>query len=410
MRLRDISFGNLRRRKGRMIFLVIGMMMGVATIVTLSTITTALEADVKHKLDEFGANIMVVPRSNTLSMSYGGISIPGAHYDVEEINEDQAQKIYDIENSENIASISPKLLGALKINGDSVLVVGADLASEIKLKKWWKFTNDSEVTLVRRIEPSPIDPTVNTTVTVIEGLTDQHLILGSRLSAKIGKKAGDELVLSNQSFKIKAVLTETGSQDDSIIFMNLAVAQELLGKEGKITLIEVAAICSACPAEEIARQINEKIPAGQATPIKQVVESRMTTIRQLSKFGLTVGVIVLAIGSLIVFTTMTSQVKERTREIGILRAIGFRRSHIVKIILIEAILLSSMAGILGYGAGSAAAQIIGPTVADIQSGLTTDPKIAALAIGLSLLVGVSASIPPALKAAKIDPAEALRQI
>jgi len=410
MKLRHIALNNLRRRKSKMVFLIVGMTIGIATVVAISNITSALEHDVRAKLDEFGANIVIVPKSNTLSMSYGGISIPGAQYDVKEIEEANLNDIYTIKNKENLATVSPKLLGAVDIGGRKVLIVGADLSVEIKLKKWWKFTNESNVKLVRTQRPSPIDPTKNMTITEIEGISENDMILGSGVSEQFGKKPGDKIAVGDEEFTVRAVLTETGSQDDSIIFLSLPVAQRVLGKEGKITLVEVAAICSGCPVEEMARQINEKITDGKATPVKQVVASRMQTIRQLQNFGYTVGIIVLVIGSLIVFTTMMSSVNERTREIGIFRAIGFRRTHVIKLIFMEAITLSLIAGLLGYGAGTVAGSVIGPRIAGMSAPLKFDYIMAAGSTLMAVFIGTAATISPALKASKIDPVEALRQI
>ncbi|MBU4342187.1 MAG: ABC transporter permease [Candidatus Altiarchaeota archaeon] len=414
MKLKDIALDNLKRRKSKMAFLIIGMVIGIATVVTIFTITQAMQEDVQKKLDEFGANIMIVPKANTLSMSYGGMSIPGAQYDLREIQEKEIDNIWTIENEENLATVSPKLLGAVDIEGETVLIVGADLATEIKLKKWWKFTNGSDLELTRVEKPSPIDPTKTMTVTKIKGLKEDDVIIGSNVAEKLNKKPADSITLDSDGntteVNIKAVIQETGSQDDSIIFMNLETAQKLLGKEGKITLVEVAAICSGCPVEEMARQINEAIPNGKATPIKQVVAQKMQTINQLSSFGLAVGVIVLLIGSLIVFTTMMSSVNERTREIGIFRAIGFRRIHVVKIILMEALILSSIAGIIGYALGLAATLIAGPAIAGMEVSIPFDPYMAGGSLALAVFVGAIATIYPALRASRIDPAEALRHI
>lgn len=288
--------------------------------------------------------------------------------------------------------------------------MGADLSTEIKLKKWWKFTNESDVKLTRVEKPSPIDPTKTATVTEIEGLKENDVIIGSKVAEKLNKNPGDNLKINGSEFNIKGVIMETGSQDDSIIFMNLKTAQKLLGKEGKITLVEVAAICSGCPVEEMARQINEAVPEGKATPIKQVVAQKMQTINQLSSFGLAVGAIVLLIGSLIVFTTMMSSVNERTREIGIFRAIGFRRTHIIKIILMEALILSFISGIVGYALGMCTALLAGSKVAGMEVSIPFDPYLAVGALALAVLVGTLSTIYPALRASKIDPAEALRQI
>lgn len=410
MKLKEIAIDNLKRRKQKMVFLVMGMAIGIATMVTIFTITRAMQEDVRKKLDEFGANIIVLPRVNTLSMSYGGISIPGAQYEVGEIRMEDAGNIWGIKNSENLATVSPKLLGAVDVGPEKILIVGADLPTEIRLKMWWKFIDESRVSLTRTQEPSPLCPTKMTTVTRIEGLKNDDLIIGSSVAKRLNKRPAEKIRMNDQEFNVKGVLEETGSQDDSIIFMDLLKSQELLGKQGKITLIEVAALCTGCPVEEMARQINEAIPTGKATPIKQVVEQKMKTMNQLNRFGLAVGVIILLIGSLIVFVTMSSSVNERTREIGIFRAIGFRRMHIIKIILIEASILSLISGVAGYILGLAATSFAGPLIAGMERGIPFDPYLALFALGLALLTGTSATIYPALKASRIDPAEALRYI
>ncbi|MBU2597804.1 MAG: ABC transporter permease [Actinobacteria bacterium] len=412
MKLKDISLDYLKRRKSKMAFLIIGMVIGIATIVTIFTITEAMQEGIQKNMDEFGANILVIPKTNILSMSYGGISVPGAQYDIQEIKEEELDNIWTIKNKENLAIVSPKLLGAVDLGEEKVLVVGANLTTEIELKKWWEFTNDSDIELIRIEEPSPVNPTRTTTVTkVTERLKENDVIIGSRVAKILNKKPGDKINANNQEFNIKGVLERTGSQgDDSAIFMELKIAQKLLGKEGKITLVEVAAICLGCPVEEMARQINEAIPEGEATPIKQVVKERMQTIQQLSNFGFAAGIIVLIIGSLIVFTTMMSSVNERTREIGIFRAIGFRRMHITKIILMESLILSFISGVVGYTLGMGAALLAGSMMVGMEVLILFDLYLAAGALGLAIFVGTAATIYPALKASNIDPAEALRQI
>ena len=410
MKLRNISLGNLKRKKSKMAFLIVGMAIGIATVVSIFTITQAMHDDVEKKLDEYGANIMVLPRSDTLSMTYGGISIPGAHYDIREISEDEVADIWDIRNRGNLTVVSPKLLGAVDVGEDKILVVGADLTSEIALKKWWEFTEASTIELTRIEKPSPVDPEKTTVVTEIDDFGNNDVLIGSAVAEKLAKNPSDMIILNEQTFNIKGVLKQTGSQDDSIIFMNLEASQALLDKEGKITLVEVAAICSGCPVEVMASQINEVIPSGNATPIKQVVSQRMETIDRVNSFGMAVGIVVLIIGSMIVFTTMMSSVNERTREIGIFRAIGFRRTHIVKVIMMEAFVLSVIAGIIGYGIGMGITLTAGVRIADIETAIEVDPYFAGAAIALSIVVGTLATVYPALKASKIDPSDALRHI
>jgi putative ABC transport system permease protein len=121
--------------------------------------------------------------------------------------------------------------------------------------------------------------------------------------------------------------------------------------------------------------------------------------------------VVIFIGSLIVFVTMMGSVNERTTEIGVFRAIGFRRSHIIRIILLEAALVSVLAGLMGYAAGMGGATVALPFMAESKdAALVWDSTVLAGSVVLSLVVGMLASLYPALHASRMDPTEALRAL
>lgn len=65
MKLHNISINNLRRRRAKMLFLTVGLAVGIATIVTLMTLTASMSNDIGRKMDEFGANILITPRATT---------------------------------------------------------------------------------------------------------------------------------------------------------------------------------------------------------------------------------------------------------------------------------------------------------------------------------------------------------
>lgn len=163
------------------------------------------------------------------------------------------------------------------------------------------------------------------------------------------------------------VLDQTGSQDDALVFASLKKAQKLLNKEGKITLAEVAALCSGCPIGDMVTQIAEKLPDAKVSAIQQVVEGRLKALDQFKRFSYAMAGVVIFIGSLIVFVTMMGSVNERTTEIGVFRAIGFRKSHIMRIILLEAALVSLLAGLLGYAAGMGGATLALPFMAESKN-------------------------------------------
>ena len=106
MKLHTISINNLKRRKAKMAFLTIGLTVGIATIVTLVTLTRSMSSDIERKMDEFGANILITPQSNGLAMNYGGISLGGVTFDQREIREERSCKDQDHQPTTRISPLS----------------------------------------------------------------------------------------------------------------------------------------------------------------------------------------------------------------------------------------------------------------------------------------------------------------
>lgn len=386
MKLRDISIGNLRRRKSRMFFLVIGLVIAVSTVVTLINVSTTMNADIATKLDEFGANILIVPKSDDLSLTYGGMSFSGVSYDVKELQEDAVEQIRSIKNKENLSIIAPKLLSAVKVQKKDLLVVGVDFGAEIRLKKWWSIVG-------RR----PAET--------------RETLVGSDVKNALSLGLDQKFDIHGEEFTVAGILEPTGSQDDAIVFIELREAQRLFGKEHQLSLIEIAALCYDCPIEEIVRQTSEKLPAAKVMAIRQTIESKMEAMHRFEHFSFAISIVVLFVGALIVFTSMTASVNERTREIGVFRAIGFRQSHIMKVILIEALIVSLMAGIVGYLLGHATATLLTPTLTgNGPFGISFDYMLLSFSITLAVFVGLASSVYPAYKASRLDPTVALRAL
>jgi putative ABC transport system permease protein len=371
-----------------MVFVILGLAIGVATVVALFSITAAMRDDLQDKIDQFGANIVIVPQASELSLSYGNIVVSGVSYDVKELSQEDVPRIKTIAFSGNIATIAPKLLGPVQAKGageSRALLVGVDFPAELRMKKWWE---------------------INGAAPSREG----EVLLGSRAAGVLMSRPGDSLAIDERKFTVAGVLKETGSQEDSVLYVELSAAQDLLGKPGKLSLIEVSALCKACPIEDIVEQISGVLPNAKVSALQQAWKARRQTVDQLTNFSLAVSAVVLAIGAMIVLTTMMSSVKERTREIGIFRAIDFRRMHIARIILLEALVVSVVGGVLGWLAGVVASSLTAPYVAQTAVTVNWNPALAALAVGLSAMVGLGSSIYPAMQAANLDPAEALRFI
>lgn len=385
MNLRTIAFNNLRRRKSRMAFLVAGLLIGVATVVTLLSLTQALTMEAERKLDSFGANILITPQSDELSLSYGGISLGGLSVDPREIRQQDLARISTIPNSRNIAAVAPKVLGGVMVKGTRVMLMGVDPAAEFRVKGWWSIDG-------RRMD------------------TDDELVAGSGAAKRLGLRPGSAVDLGGRSFTVTGLLRETGSQDDDLLITTLPAAQRMLHKEGTVSLAEVAALCGDCPVSHMVDQITNVLPGTKVSAIQQVVKTRLHALDQFRAFSMGVAVVVLLIGALVVFVTMMGSVNERTREIGIFRALGFRRSHVVGLILMEAVSVSLLAGVLGFLSGMGVTRLILPWLVQGHPNLVWSPGLALGSMLLATLVGAAASFYPALHASRMDPSEALRAI
>ena len=385
MRLEHIVLHNLRRRKGRAVFLVIGLLIGVATVVTLLSLTDALGRRAQNELENFGANIIITPRSDELTLNYGGVQLGGVNLVAKEIEQANLVKIDDIPNRRNVATIGPKVLGAVEIEGQRVMMMGIDPDAELKLKRWWSIAG-------RSIEKG------------------HELVVGDSVAKRFNLNMGDILQVNGHDYTVVGLLARTGSQDDQLLIAPLSVAQVELDKQGQLSMVEIAALCHDCPVDDMVNQLQQVLPGTDVQAVQQVVKTRMHALDQFRLFAWGVAVTVVIIGALLVFVTMMGAISERTREIGIFRAIGYRRRHVLHMVLMEAAIVSTLSGALGYLVGVGATLITLPLLEGGKATWHWNPTLAVSAVLAAVLVGLLASLQPALRASRLEPSEALRAL
>lgn len=412
MRISTLAFANLKRRKGKSIFLSLGIATGVGTIVALLILSNSIQEEIGAQLDRFGANIVIVPQSNSLALDYGGVSVPGVTFDVHPLGNEDVDKIRQIPYHSRLSVIAPKVLSAVEVEGQQVLVAGVDFKNELKLKQWWHITGKSPETetdvlvgyeVARTL--SIIQPTGETTAKMGDG--GGHHAIEDRNQFRVVK---GEIRIAGRGHSVAGVIGATGGPEDRMVFGDLSHVQRLVGKEGQLSVIEVSALCKGCPIDEIVTQIHHQLPHAKVSAIQQAVKARTEMVSRLTRFSATVAVVVLLIGALLIFTTMMGSVVERTKEIGVLRAIGFRRVHIIKSLILEVAIISIVGGLFGWASGLAASRVVLPYFSETGVGLEVSLMLLLATVSGAVLIGTLSSIYPAVRAAKLDPSEAVRYI
>ncbi len=396
MKLLQVVFKDAVRRKRRVLYTALGVAIGVAAFVAVLTVAQAGEDRVYAEIDKYGPNLMVTPAVSDLDLQLGDLRLGtlaiGDNYfaedkllEVRRIADDAIRKALDVQDEGEIATIAPKLYVDTSVQGTPAVVVGFDPEQERVIKSWWTLSEG------RYVEQP------------------DEAVLGARASASLRVGVGDTILLEDEQVTVVGILGETGSNDDYHVFVPLPTVQRVFAREGLVSAADIRALCSACPAEDIAGMINGEIPGVRAVAVRQIAETEMNLVTKVNRFMLTLAGITLIVGAFGVVNTMISSVHERVRDIGIMKAVGASRHQIVRMFVYEGIGVGVIGGLLGYAAGTLLSYVIGPLIFD-DLAVAYDLQYLAPALGLAILVAAVASVYPAFRASQVRVAESLRSL
>ncbi len=239
----------------------------------------------------------------------------------------------------------------------------------------------------------------------------QGAVLGARVAERHGLDLGSPLRLSPEvELKVEGVLEAQGGLADNLIFVPLEALAQVLNTGNYSVLYLV--LRPGVEAERVARALEERVPGIQAQTQKEVLAFAERALRISDLVRLGISLVALIVGGLLVANTVMMSVYERTREFGVMRALGAKRGFIFRLVLLEALLLALLGGALGMGLGVLASQGINLyTVKEVGLALSAvTPRLALFALGVALSLGLFAGLLPAYNASRIPVVEALGRV
>jgi len=396
MKLYQLVVKDIMRRKKRVLYASLGVVIGITTIIAVLTIALAGQTNIYGQLEKYGANLMVMPAISDIDIGLGGLSLGtlsvGENYisedklpEIRQIADGKIREALGIEDEGNIVTIAPKLYVNTKINGKSVIVVGIAPQEERLVKTWWKVSQGKYLE------------------------APDEALVGAVAAELLKLNVGDAITLNVGEATITGILEETGSNEDYQIFVPLETVQKAFDKEGLVSSIDIRALCNACPTSDIASAINENMAGVRAIAVKQIAETEMGMLEKVSRFLFALAAITLAVGCFGVVNTMTTSVHERIKDIGIMKAVGASRNQVMKIFFYEAIIIGVAGGLLGYVTGTLLAYIVGPLIFGGVA-ISYAPQYFLPSLALAALIAVIASVYPAFRASRIKVADSFRSL
>lgn len=422
MTLNQIALQNLRRRPGKTIFLILVFTFIGAVISSLSILAMGMKEDLQKSLMEYGANVVISPRTEELNLSYGGLSVSSVEYEVKKLPGNTVELIAQEVGSEigsesnaNIGSemeshtgpemgsntdpemgsnkiskagskigsdgskvtIAPKVIGS--VEGENLyMIIGLDFQEEQKMKPWWRIQGDTP--------------------------QNNEVVLGFQLAMDSNLNIGDTLELKGTSYLIVGIMSDTGGPEGQGVFTTIPTARQLTGIDSEWSLIEL----NTSQPREVVAQLASLLPEANVAEVTQLVQGSRENVERFTGFSWTVSLAMGIIGILVIIVTLAGNVQDRVRELGVLRAIGFRQKHIISLLSREVIVISLAGSLMGYLIGVFAPYLIGSLLGYGDLAFRPHYGLGVALIISSLLVGLVAIIYPAWRTLKMELHDVLR--
>ncbi len=392
-----LTLKGIRYRPVRSWLTILGVVIAVMLVVVILSLGSGIQSAVGKTLQQFGSDLIIIfpgEETNPLIGIFGGQKF-------------RERDLLALEKIKGIEFVVPREIARMNIE-----YKGEKKSVMVHAASWEKMTKIFALSQGVNLETGiwPKDD------------RDREVVLGALVSSGLFKnkiRAGDDIILKSKKMNVSGTISGIGQQlDDNLMFVSLDVFRALTGTRGSA----VSAFVKVVPGANVAlveRQIKSELNKQEVvrdfaviTPEKAnlLVGSVLTIVELAFIF---IALISLLVGAVGIMNTMYTSVLERTKQIGIMKAIGASSDAILSLFLIESGMIGFVGGIFGIILGVFIAFLVGLAAGDIGvDGLFSFASLDFLGFGVILIItfitGILSGILPARQAAKMEPAEALR--
>jgi len=242
--------------------------------------------------------------------------------------------------------------------------------------------------------------------------SSRECLIGWKAAEDMHRDVGDSIEMLGSRFRIVGIIETGNTFEDNGVVIPLREAQRLLNKPGQVMIMQIKLV-DPSQTEELLERLTAEYPDLVFSRSSEFTEA-LPDMQMMDQWITAVFAMMALVGSVALMNTMVMAVHERTREIGVLRAVGWRRRMVLRQILLEGLLLTSLSA--GVGLALTIAMVVGlhalgesvPGVSLYADLLALSPSGVATAVALTMVVGALGGIYPAWRAARLCPVEALR--
>ena len=415
MRYLSLASKNLRRRPVRTGLTVLGVALAVAVAVSLAGFKEGYRRSIDDSINKLGFQVMVMakgcPYEAATLMLKGGTGLLYLPYDT----------YHKMMDDPDIESITPVFIGIAEkevssgIRDDDkseksyIVMAGVELESYKSMKPWLTFKGGTGYDGGHWFNPEA----ANEIVLGFEVAQYEQRKVGDTYYATITPKDSTKPEL--KEFKVVGVLDRTGTQDDGTVFLSERLARKMFNRPSELTIIGVKLKEFNAPNIHKFEQKWMALPEVQVVSLQQVKTTLVNLVGTAQTMIAAVAIIAVLVAVIGVINTVLMSVYERTGEIGIMKAIGARRSDIFQLIWLETLavcLCGAVVGSLMAMLGSRAVEWAITMVINLGlkgSIVIITPEVLMLALIGALVVGVLAGLYPGWRAASMRPIDAIRE-